>query len=216
MADRPIAAGDPVVRKFKASELPLPSATRAAIESLAHSFKKEGAYDSIRKQVWDKFAASDYEAQVTKAILEVAEQEVERNPHQLLTLDPRKAAALIDGALERSGVYDKAKDVIGELIDVAAIERSIRETRRAEIGAELAAEEQKRGAKTDEEYAADTAAKQAERERVREELRQKEAAIEEEKKRIAREERRREEKEREKAELKRQEERDERRRKREQ
>jgi hypothetical protein len=57
MADRPTAA-EPVVRKFKASELPLPSATRAAIESLAHSFKKEGAYDSIRKQVWDKFAAS--------------------------------------------------------------------------------------------------------------------------------------------------------------
>jgi hypothetical protein len=48
----------PSPRKFKASELPLPSATRAAIESLAHSFKKEGAYDSIRKQVWDKFEAS--------------------------------------------------------------------------------------------------------------------------------------------------------------
>lgn len=57
MVDRPTSV-EPVVRKFKASELPLPSATRAAIESLAHSFKKEGAYDSIRKQVWDKFAAS--------------------------------------------------------------------------------------------------------------------------------------------------------------
>lgn len=48
----------PAARKFKASDLPLPSATRAAIESLAHSFKKEGAYDTIRKQVWDKFEAS--------------------------------------------------------------------------------------------------------------------------------------------------------------
>ena len=45
-------------RKFKASELPLPSATRNAIESLAHAFKKEGAYDAIRKQVWEKFKAS--------------------------------------------------------------------------------------------------------------------------------------------------------------
>lgn len=45
-------------RKFKASDLPLPSATRAAIESLAHGFKKGGAYDSIRKQVWEKFEAS--------------------------------------------------------------------------------------------------------------------------------------------------------------
>lgn len=51
-------ASAPEPRKFKASDLPLPSATRAAIESLAHSFKKEGAYDSIRKQVWDKFEAS--------------------------------------------------------------------------------------------------------------------------------------------------------------
>jgi hypothetical protein len=53
--DKPPA---PAPRKLKASDLPLPSATRAAIESLAHSFKKEGAYDSIRKQVWDKFEAS--------------------------------------------------------------------------------------------------------------------------------------------------------------
>lgn len=51
-------ANRPAARKYKASDLPLPSATRAAIESLAHSFKKEGAYDSIRKQVWDKFEAS--------------------------------------------------------------------------------------------------------------------------------------------------------------
>ncbi|KAM5374901.1 hypothetical protein ACJZ2D_006245 [Fusarium nematophilum] len=218
-AEQPPVNGDaapaPAPRKFKASDLPLPSATRAAIESLAHSFKKEGAYDSIRKQVWEKFEASDYEAQVTKAILEVAEQEIERNPHQLLTLDRRKAAALIDGALERSGVYQKAETVISQLIDVGAIEERIRETRRAEVGEEAAESEKVRGSKTDEEYAADTEARRAERERLREEIRQKEAAIEEEKRRIAREERKKEEREREKAELKRQEERDERRRKRE-
>ncbi|KAI1341961.1 hypothetical protein F5Y15DRAFT_373768, partial [Xylariaceae sp. FL0016] len=45
-------------RKFKASDLPLPSATRSAIENLAHSFKKKGGYDAIRKQVWEKFAQS--------------------------------------------------------------------------------------------------------------------------------------------------------------
>lgn len=48
----------PAARKYKASDLPLPSATRAAIESLAHGFKKGGAYDTIRKQVWEKFEAS--------------------------------------------------------------------------------------------------------------------------------------------------------------
>jgi hypothetical protein len=48
----------PIVRKFKASDLPLTTATRSAIEGLAHSFKKQGGYDAIRKQVWDKFEAS--------------------------------------------------------------------------------------------------------------------------------------------------------------
>ena len=152
---------------------------------------------------------------MTKAILEVAEKEVERNPQQLLTLDRRKAAALIDGALERSGVYHKAEDVIGKLIDVDGIEERIREIRRADIGEEAASAEMTRGAKTDDEYAADTEARRAERERIREELKQKEAAIEEEKRRIAKEEQRKEEREREEAELKRQAERDERRRKRE-
>lgn len=45
-------------RKFKASDLPLTSATRSAIEGLAHSFKKKGGYDAIRKQVWEKFEQS--------------------------------------------------------------------------------------------------------------------------------------------------------------
>ena len=47
----------PMPRKFKASDLPLPSATRTAIEGLAHSFKKKGGYDAIRKQVWEEFEA---------------------------------------------------------------------------------------------------------------------------------------------------------------
>ncbi|KAK2759597.1 arginine rich protein [Colletotrichum kahawae] len=203
------AANDaPAPRKYKASDLPLPSATRAAIDSLAHSFKKKGGYDAIRKEVWDKFAASDYEEQVTKAIIEVAEHEVQRNPHQLLTLDRGKAAALIDGALERSGVYQKAEQVITQLIDKKAIEERMRQLRRADIGEDEATAEQQRGAKTDEEYLADTMGRRAERERVREELRQKELAIEEEKRKIAREERKKVEKEREKAEEQRKAERD--------
>ena len=53
-----VTTGASVPRKYKASDLPLPSATRQAIESLAHSFKKEGAYDDIRKLVWDRFQES--------------------------------------------------------------------------------------------------------------------------------------------------------------
>ena len=51
------AVAMPIPRKFKASDLPLPSATRTAIEGLAHSFKKKGGYDAIRKQVWEEFEA---------------------------------------------------------------------------------------------------------------------------------------------------------------
>lgn len=56
MSDAPAIVPKP--RKFKASELPLPSATRTAIEELAHAFKKKGGYDDARKNVWDTFGAS--------------------------------------------------------------------------------------------------------------------------------------------------------------
>ena len=45
-------------RKYKASDLPLSSATRFAIDGLAQSFKKKGGYDDIRKRAWEKFEAS--------------------------------------------------------------------------------------------------------------------------------------------------------------
>lgn len=52
------SAANPPARKYKASDLPLPSATRGAIESLANGFKKKGDYDSIRKQIWESFETS--------------------------------------------------------------------------------------------------------------------------------------------------------------
>ena len=52
------AAGPPVRKKLKTSDLPLASATRAAIEGLAHTFKKKGGYDSLRKQVWEDLERS--------------------------------------------------------------------------------------------------------------------------------------------------------------
>lgn len=55
MTDAPTIAHPP---RFKASELPLTSATRTAIDGLAHAFKKKGGYDATRKQVWDTFEAS--------------------------------------------------------------------------------------------------------------------------------------------------------------
>jgi hypothetical protein len=51
-------AGPPARKKLKTSDLPLASATRAAIEGLAHTFKKKGGYDSLRKQVWEDLESS--------------------------------------------------------------------------------------------------------------------------------------------------------------
>ncbi|KAK2067990.1 hypothetical protein P8C59_001689 [Phyllachora maydis] len=172
----------PIVRKFKSSELPLSSATRTSIDGLVHRFKKKGGYDEIRKQVWDQFEAGDYEAQVMKSVTEVAETEVERNPQQLLTLDRGKAAALIDGALDRNGVFQDAEAIIAGMIDTDAIVAHLRELRRAEIGDEAAEEERLRGARRDEEYAADTAQRIGERQRVRDDLRH----VEEEKRKLER------------------------------
>jgi hypothetical protein len=52
------AIGGPARKKLKTSDLPLTSATRAAIEGLAHTYKKKGGYDSLRKQVWDDLEGS--------------------------------------------------------------------------------------------------------------------------------------------------------------
>jgi hypothetical protein len=52
------AIGGTVRKKLKTSDLPLASATRAAIEGLAHTFKKKGGYDTLRKQVWEDLVGS--------------------------------------------------------------------------------------------------------------------------------------------------------------
>lgn len=48
----------PARKKIKTSDLPLSSASRSAVDSLAHTFKKKGGYDTIRKKVWEKFEGS--------------------------------------------------------------------------------------------------------------------------------------------------------------
>lgn len=55
MATSMASASDtgPVRKKIKTSDLALSSATRATIEGLAHTFKRNGGYDSVRKSVWD-------------------------------------------------------------------------------------------------------------------------------------------------------------------
>jgi hypothetical protein len=51
---------DPITgrKKLKTSDLLLTSAQRGAVEGLAHTFKKKGGYDSLRKGVWEDLEKS--------------------------------------------------------------------------------------------------------------------------------------------------------------
>ena len=45
-------------KRFKASELPLNSTQKSSIDSILHTIKKKGEYDTLRKKVWSQFAES--------------------------------------------------------------------------------------------------------------------------------------------------------------
>ena len=47
--------GDPPRKKLKVSDLPISQSKRAAIDNLAHTFRKKGEYDALKKQVLAQF-----------------------------------------------------------------------------------------------------------------------------------------------------------------
>ncbi|KFY45464.1 hypothetical protein V494_00928 [Pseudogymnoascus sp. VKM F-4513 (FW-928)] len=196
-------------KKIKTSELPLSSSTRSAIESLSHTFKKKGNYDALRKEVWETLQTSDFETKLIESITKVAENELEVN-QSLLSSSRGKAAILIEGVIDRSGIYQEAEAHIKRLLEdhVGTIEDGIRAIRRDDVGEEAAAEEEARGSKTDDQYAEEAAIRRQEREKIREELREKERAIAEERRKLEKARKREEERKREAEEDKRREERE--------
>lgn len=158
----------PTRKRFKTSELPLNSTQRSSIDGLLHTIKKKGEYDALRKQVWSQFAESEEKAAFTKSLHELAEAEIDRDP-SLLSRDRGKAATLMQGAVDRSDIYKNVERALDELIakNIDHIIKAGREIRRAEVGETVAAEEEKRGSKTDEEYAKEAASKRQERARAR-------------------------------------------------
>lgn len=105
-----------------------------------------------------------------------------------MSRDRGKAATLMQGAVDRSDIYKSVELPLDALIEknLSHVLKVARDIRKAEVGEELAAEEEKRGSKTDEEYAEEAAARriarEQERARVEEETRVKarEAAREQE------------------------------------
>jgi len=158
----------PTRKRFKTSELPLTSTQRSSIDGLLHTIKKKGEYDALRKQVWSQFVESEEKATFTNSLHELAEAEIDRDP-SLLSRDRGKAATLMQGAVDRSDIYKNVEKALDDLIakNIDHIIKAGREIRRAEVGEEVAAEEEKRGSKSDEEYAKESAAKRQERARAR-------------------------------------------------
>ena len=121
--------------KFKISDLPLVKEQRTTIENLLYKFKKQGGYDTLRKQVWAAYNTSEGKQVLTDGIHEVAEKEIEKDS-ALLARERGKAATLISGAVERSGVYQKVESrldlEIAKHLDVVL--ESIREIRKADVG----------------------------------------------------------------------------------
>ncbi|KAJ4323327.1 hypothetical protein N0V94_001943 [Neodidymelliopsis sp. IMI 364377] len=205
-------------KKLRPSELPLSQTQRTAIDNLAHTFRKKGHYDSIRKDLLAQFEASPAKADLLAALEELVDRETDRNP-SLLSKDPRVAATLIEGAGERSDIYGKITQTVSTLLDQLIEQQGLpkmREHRIQEVGAEVAAEEEKRGSKTEEQWAQEADARRQEREAVLEKEREKERERERAEK-TKREERKRRQKEEDEAREKaRQEEKERRRKEREQ
>ncbi|KAH8599699.1 complex proteins associated with Set1p component shg1-domain-containing protein [Bisporella sp. PMI_857] len=188
--------GAPARKKLKTSDLPLASATRSAIDGLQRTYKKKGGYDSLRQQVWQELERSDFAASFTDALSRIAEEELEKNPEQLLKLDRGKATLLIEGALERSSVYSDAEAQLDRILSehIPSIEAAVRKHRADEIGHEAAESEQAKGSKTDEQYAEEYARKRDTREKLRMEGRAKAQELIDEKRRADKAKRREEEK----------------------
>lgn len=72
----------------------------------------------------------------------------------------------MQGTVDRSDIYKSVESSLDRLLaeHLGHVEATIREIRRAEVGADAAAEEWKRGNKTDEEYAAEAAMRRVARE----------------------------------------------------
>ncbi|KAJ4362565.1 Nucleosomal histone H3-Lys79 methylase [Neocucurbitaria cava] len=187
---------------------------RSAIDNLVHTFRKKGQYDSIRKELMNQYNAGPAKDELLNALKELVDSETDRNP-SLLSRDPKMATTLIEGAGERSAIYGNIMTTVNTLLDRLIETQGLpkmREYRIQEIGAEAAAEEEKRGSKTEEEWAQEADARRQEREAIREKELEKEREKEREE-RAKKEERRRREKEEDEAREKARQEEKERRRK---
>lgn len=179
----------PPRKKPKTSDLPLSSAQRASIEGMLHTFKKKGDFDSLRKKAFQQYNESAQRGMFEASLRTFTSDEIEREPFKYLKPDRRLAAPLLEGAAARAEVYEKSQADVDTYIEqyLANAEKTLREIRRKEIGDAAAADEQTRGLKSEEDYAAEAEVRRKEREKkfeADEKLRKKKEASERKKKEL--------------------------------
>jgi hypothetical protein len=177
----------PPRKKPKTSDLPLSSAQRSSIEGMLHTFKKKGDFDSLRKKAFQQYNESAQRGMFEASLRAFTGAEIEREPFKYLRPDRRLAAPLLEGAAARAEVYEKSQADVDNYIEqfLANAEETLRDIRRKEIGKAAAADEQARGVKSEEAYAAEAEVRRKERAKKYEEeekLRKKKEASERKKK----------------------------------
>ena len=161
----------PPRKKPKTSDLPLSSAQRASIEGMLHTFKKKGDFDSLRKKAFQQYNESAQRGMFEASLRKFTSDEIDREPVKYLRPDRRLAAPLLEGSAARAEVYEKSQADVEAYIEqyLAKAEQTLREIRRKEIGESAAAEEQARGNKSEEAYAAEVEVRRQERAKKHEE-----------------------------------------------
>ena len=177
----------PPRKKPKTSDLPLSSAQRSSIEGMLHTFKKKGDFDSLRKKAFQQYNESAQRGMFEASLRTFTGAEIEREPLKYLRPDRRLAAPLLEGAAARAEVYEKSQADVDNYIEqfLANAEATLRDIRRKEIGEAAAADEQTRGIKSEEAYAAEAEVRRRERAKKHEadeKLRKKKEASERKKK----------------------------------
>jgi hypothetical protein len=161
----------PPRKKPKTSDLPLSSAQRQSIEGMLHTFKKKGDFDSLRKKAFQQYNESAQRGMFEASLRKFTADEIEREPIKYLKPDRRLAAPLLEGSAARAEVYEKSQADVEAYIEqyLATAEQTLRDIRRKEIGEVAAAEEQARGNKSEQEYAAEVEVRRKERAKKHEE-----------------------------------------------
>ncbi|GAB7357203.1 hypothetical protein MBLNU459_g8188t1 [Dothideomycetes sp. NU459] len=155
----------PPRKKPKVSELPLSSAKRSSIDSLLHTFKKKGEFDALRKKTYAQFEQGASKSTLIESLRAFTDAEIERDPAKYLVKDRRLAAPLLEGAAARADIYPTTEADINRYISdyLQQAEQALRGIRRKEIGQDAALEEEAKGAKSDDAYAADAEVRRQER-----------------------------------------------------